>query len=317
MKAIVYSQYGEPEVLQLQEVTKPIPRNNEILIKIKATAVNSADWRLRRADPFAIRLLGGLTKPKLNILGGVFSGEVESAGKDVTGFKVGDKVFGSTDMRFGAYAEYKCMPENGTLALKPENLTFEEAAVIPFGATTALHFLNKANITPGKKVLIVGASGAVGTAAIQLAKHYGAQVTGVCSTANINLVKSIGADKTIDYTKEDFTNSGETYDVIFDTVNTISILGSLKALNKNGLLILSAAGLSEMLKGAWINMTTGYKVLTGVTRQTQEDIKTLKQLAEAGELKPVIDKTYKLEQMAAAHTYAQRGHKKGNVAITI
>lgn len=317
MKAIVYSQYGEPEVLQLQEVTKPVPRNNEILIKIKATAVNSADWRLRRADPFAIRLLGGLTKPKLNILGGVFSGEVESTGKDVTGFKIGDKVFGSTDMRFGAYAEYKCIPENGTVALKPENLTFEEAAVIPFGATTALHFLNKANITPGKKVLIVGASGAVGIAAIQLAKHYGAQVTGVCSTTNINLAKSIGADKAIDYTKEDFTKSGETYDVIFDTVNTISVLGSLKALNKNGLLILSAAGLAEMLKGAWINMTTGYKVLTGVIRQTQEDIKTLKQLAEAGELKPVIDKTYNLAQMVAAHTYAQGGHKKGNVAITV
>jgi NADPH:quinone reductase-like Zn-dependent oxidoreductase len=317
MKAIVYTEYGPPEVLHLTEVEKPLPKHNEMLIKITATAVNSGDWRLRKADPFAVRFFLGLTKPKIHILGGVLSGEIEALGKDVERFKIGDKVFGSTDMRFGAYAEYICMPENATIAFKPNNLTHIEAAVIPFGGTTALHFLQKATIKPGQKMLIVGASGAVGSAAVQLAKFFGATVTGVCSTENIDLVKSLGADKVIDYTKEDFTQNGETYDVIFDTVKTISVSRSLKSLNKKGMMILSAAGISEMLKGFWISMTSDTEILTGVIKITVENMNFLKELIEVGKLKPVIDKIYPLEQMAEAHAYVEKGHKKGNVAITI
>jgi NADPH:quinone reductase-like Zn-dependent oxidoreductase len=317
MKAAVYTQYGQPEVLQVKEVEKPIPRNNEILLRVKATAVNSGDVRLRKADPFAVRFIFGLIKPKINILGSVFSGEVESVGKDVKNFKVGDFVFGHTDMSFGAYAEYKCVPEYGSLALKPANITHSEAAAIPFGGVTALHFIKKANIKPGQKVLIVGASGAVGSAAVQLAKSFGANVTGVCSTANIALVKSIGADKVIDYTQEDFTKNGETYDVIFDTVKTIPVFRSLKSLNKNGIMILSAAGMQEMLQGLWISMTSNKKTLTGVISHKAADIIFLKALIEAGKFKPVIDKTYPLEQIAEAHAYVEKGHKKGNIIINI
>ena len=264
MKAAVYTQYGPPEVLQVKQVEKPTPGKNELLVRIKATAVNSGDWRLRKADPFAVRFIFGLFKPKKNILGSVFSGEIERVGEDVKHFKVGDFVFGHTDMSFGAYAEYKCLSEDTSIALKPSNMTHLEAAVIPFGGVTAWHFIKKAAIKPGQKVLVVGASGAVGSAAVQLAKSLGAHVTGVSSTANMALVKSIGADKVIDYTKEDFTQNGETYDVIFDTVKSISVSRSLKSLTKNGIMILSAAGMPEMLQGAWISMTSSKKVMTGV-----------------------------------------------------
>jgi 2-desacetyl-2-hydroxyethyl bacteriochlorophyllide A dehydrogenase len=317
MKAVIFTQYGSPQVLQIKEVTKPTPKDNEILLSVKATAVNSGDWRLRKADPFAVRFIFGLIKPKINILGSVFSGEVESVGIDVKDFKVGDSVFGHTDMRFGAYAEYICVPEKGSIAIKPVNISHKEAAVIPFGGVTALHFLKKATIQPGQKVLIVGASGAVGSAAVQLAKSYGAEVTAVCSTANITLVKSIGADKVIDYTKEDFTRNGETYDVIFDTVNSISVSRSLRSLAKRGLMILSAAGLPEMLQGLWFSATSNKKILTGVIKHSAEDILFLKKLTENGKYKPLIDKTYLLEQIADAHAYAEKGHKKGNVAIEV
>lgn len=317
MKAAVYTQYGPPEVLQVKHVDKPTPKNNEILLRIKATAVNSGDWRLRKADPFAVRFIFGLIKPKVNILGTVFSGEVESIGEDVKNFKVGDSVFGHTDMSFGAYAEYKCLPENGSVALKPKTISHKEAAVIPFGGVTALHFIKKAKIKPGQKVLVIGASGSVGSAAVQLAKSFGANVNGVCSTANIALVKSIGADKVIDYTKEDFTQNGETYDVIFDTVKAISVSKSIKSLNKNGIMILSAAGMSEMLQGLWIAMTSSKKVMTGVINHTIADIIFLKGLIEDGKLKPVIDRTYSLEQVVEAHAYVEKGHKKGNVAIEV
>ncbi len=317
MKAAVYTQYGPPEVLQIKEVEKPTPKDNEILVRIKATAVNSGDWRLRKADPFAARFIFGLIKPKINIVGSVFSGEIESVGKNVKQFKVGDLVFGHTDMRFGAYAEYICIPENTSIALKPAAISHTQAASIPFGAVTALHFIKKAMIKPGQKVLIVGASGAVGSAAVQLAKSFGASVTGVCSTANITLVKSIGADHVIDYTQEDFTQHGEMYDVIFDTVKAISVSRSLKSLNKNGIMILSAAGMSEMLQGLWISMTSSRKVLTGVISHTAADIIFIKELIEAGKFKPVLDKTYPLEQIAEAHAYVEKGHKKGNVAIEI
>ncbi len=317
MKAIVYTQYGSPEVFQLKEVEKPMIQNNEILLRVKATAVNSGDWRLRKADPFAVRLFFGLMKPKLNILGAVFSGDVESVGKNVTRFKVGDKVFGHTDMRFGAYAEYICLAEHGSLALKPDSLTHAEAAVIPFGGTAALHFIKKAAIQPGQKVLIYGASGAVGSTALQLAKSFGANVTAVCSTGNMDLVKSLGADNVIDYTKEDFTQNGEVYDVIMDTVNKISFSRGIKSLTKSGILILSAAGMSEMLQGFWTSLTSSRKVMTGVISHSAEDLDLLKKLIETGKLKPVIDTTFPLEQMAVAHAYVEKGHKKGNVAISL
>jgi len=317
MKAAVYTQYGSPEVLRVKQVERPLPQKNEILLRIRATSVNSGDWRLRKADPYAVRLFFGLLKPKINILGSVFSGEVESIGEEVKQFKVGDIVFGHTDMSFGSYAEYLSLPEDASIALKPSNISHNEAAVIPFGGVAALHFLKKAKIQPWQKVLVVGASGSVGSAAVQLAKSFGADVTGVCSTANIALVKSIGANKVIDYTKEDFAGNGETYDVIFDAVNAISVSRSMKSLNKNGIMILSAAGMSEMLQGLWISMTSNKRVLTGVISHKAADIIFLKELIEAGKFKPVIDRTYPLEQIAEAHAYAEKGHKKGNIAINI
>lgn len=317
MKVAVYTQYGPPEVLQVKQVEIPTPKKNEILLRIKATAVNSGDWRLRKADPFAVRFIFGLIRPKINILGTVFSGEVESIGEDVKDFKIGDSVFGHTDMGFGAYAEYKCLPENASIALKPANISHKEAAVIPFGGVTALHFIKKAKIKPGQKVLVVGASGAVGSAAVQLAKSFGANVTGVCSTTNITLVKSIGADKVIDYIKEDFTKNGEMYDVIFDAVKAISVSRSIKSLNKNGIMILSAAGMSEMIQGLFISIFSNKKVMTGLISHKAADVIFLKELIESEKLKPIIDRTYPLEQIAEAHAYVEKGHKKGNVAIEI
>lgn len=317
MKAAVYAKYGQPEVLQVKEVDKPVLKDNEILVRIKATAVNSGDIRLRKADPFAVRFIFGFIKPKINILGTVFSGELESIGRNVTKFKIGDAVFGHTDMRFGAYAEYIAVKEDGSVALKPWNFTHAEAAAVPFGGVTAWHFIKKANILPRHKVLIVGASGAVGSAAVQLAKSFGAEVTGVCSTSNIVLVKSLGADKVIDYTKDDFTKNGEVYDVIFDTVKTISVSRSVKSLSNNGKMILSAAGLPEMLLGLWISKTSSKKIMTGVISHTAADILFLKGLVETGKFKPAIDKTYALEQIIEAHAYVEKGHKKGNVIVNI
>jgi len=317
MKAVVYIQYGSPDVLQVKQVEKPTPKKNEILIRIKATAVNSGDWRLRKADPFAVRFIFGLLRPKISILGSVFSGEVESIGDDVNYYKVGDFVFGHTNMSFGSYAEYICMLDNASMAIKPANISHTEAAVIPFGGVTALHFIKKAMIKPRQKVLVVGASGAVGSAAVQIAKSFGADVTGVCGASNIALVKSIGADKVIDYTKEDFTKNGETYDVIFDAVKAIALPRSIKSLNKNGIMILSAAGMSEMLQGLWISMTSNKKVLTGVISHKAEDIAFLKELIEKDKFKSVIDRTYPLEKIAEAHAYVEKGHKKGNVAIEV
>jgi 2-desacetyl-2-hydroxyethyl bacteriochlorophyllide A dehydrogenase len=317
MKAIVYTQYGAPKVLQLREVQKPSPKANEILVRIKATAVNSGDVRLRKADPFAVRLIFGLLKPRINTLGSVFSGEVESTGKLVKRFKVGDRVFGHTNMSFGAYAEYICVPEDSTVAIKPADLSDNEAAAIPFGAVTALHFIKKVRITPGQKVLIVGASGSVGSAAVQLAKSYGAIVTGVCGTSSVDLVKFVGADKVIDYTKEDFTKNGEIYDLIIDTVNTISVSRSLKSLTKNGVMILSAAGMPEMLQGLWISKTSKRRVLTGVISHSQADINFIKELIEAGKFKAVVDRIFPLDQMVEAHTYIEMGLKRGNIGISI
>ena len=317
MKAAVFTKYGPPEVLQIDEVAKPVAKDNEVLVRIKATAVNSGDWRIRKADPFAVRFMFGFTKPRTKILGSVFSGEVESVGKDVKLFKAGDPVFGHTDMHFGAYAEYISVPENGSIAIKPANISHTDAAVIPFGGVTALYFLRKAAIKQGQKVIVVGASGAVGSAAVQLAKSFGAEVTGICSTANTGLVKSLGADKVVDYTKEDFTMNGEIYDVIFDTVNAINVSRSLKSLTENGVMILSAAGPAEMLQGAWVSMTGKKKILTGVIKHTAEDILFLKGLIETNRYKPIVDKAYSLGQIAEAHAYVEKGHKKGNVVIEV
>ena len=317
MKAITYSKYGPPSVLQLSTVNKPIPKDGEILIRIFATAVNSGDWRLRKADPWAVRLFFGLTKPKINILGSVLSGLIEATGNNVTRFKKGDEVFGATGMSFGAYAEYKCLPQEGILAIKPAGIGHEEAATIPFGATTALYFLKKAAIKSGQKVLIYGASGAVGSAAVQLAKSFGAEVTAVAGTSNIELVRSLGADKVIDYKKEDFTTNAETYDVIYETVNKLPFSSSIKCLKKDGTLILGASGLSQQLHGILTSITSSKKVISGLISQKAEDMIFLKELVERGVYMPVVDKTYTLEQMAEAHTYVEQGHKRGNVAITV
>mgnify|MGYP000954423252 CR=1 FL=1 len=318
MKAIIYEQYGSPAVLKLKEVETPLPKDNEVLIRVHATAVNSGNIRLRKADPFAVRFVFGLLSPKIPILGVVLAGEIVTVGKNVKLFKAGDKVYGKTGMDFGAYAEYKCLPENAVLAIKPANLTYEEAAAIPFGGTTALFFLRKANISSGQKVLIYGASGAVGTSAVQLAKYFGAEVTAVCSTGNVAMLQSLGADKVIDYSKEDFSKSGDNYDIILDTVGKSPFKGSVRSLKKNGKYIrVVHMALGPILKGIWISMTSSKKVIGGQIKETAENMVFLNGLIESGKLKAVIDRTYPFEQIIDAHTYVEKGHKKGNVVITV
>jgi NADPH:quinone reductase-like Zn-dependent oxidoreductase len=319
MKAIVCTEYGSPDVLQLKEVEKPTPTDNEILVRIDSTTVNSGDVRIRKADPFAVRLFFGLLRPKIGILGTVFAGEIEAVGKDVNRFKVCDRVFGSTGMSFGAYAEYICLAEEGAVALKPANMTYEEAAAIPFGATTSSIFLrDKGNIQSGQKVLIYGASGALGTAAVQIAKYFGAEVTGVCSTTNLELVKSLGADKVIDYTQEDFTKSGQTYEIVFDTIGKSPFSGCLRSLKEKGVYLKAVhMGLLPILRGLWTSMTSTKKVIGAIAIPRKEDLIFLKDLIEAGKLKSVIDRSYLLEQIAEAHSYVEKGHKKGNVIITV
>ncbi len=318
MKAIVYEQYGSPEVLQLKEVKAPVPKDNEVLIRVHATSVNSGDIRLRKADPFSVRLVFGFIRPKKPILGVVFAGEIEAAGKKVKRFREGDPVYGTTGMSLGAYAEYICLPETGVMAIKPVTLTYKEAAAIPFGGTTALHFLRKGKIQRGQKILIYGASGAVGSSAIQLAKYFGAEVTGVCSTANVALVKSLGADKVIDYKREDFSESDETYDIIFDAVGKSPFSGSIKSLRKNGYYLrVVHLSLSAILRGLWISLTSSKKVIGGQITETAEELIFLNGHIELGHLKPVIDRSYPLEEISEAHSYVEKGHKKGNVIITV
>jgi len=317
MNAAVYENYGGPEVLQIKQIEKPSPDAHQVLIKIHATAANSGDCRLRKADPFAVRFFFGLFKPKWTVLGGVFSGEIEAVGNAVTQFAVGDLVFGSTTMTFGAYAEYLCLPETGPVALKPAGLSHPEAAVLPFGGATALHFLKKANIRPGQKVLIYGASGAVGSAAVQIAKYLGAEVTAVCGPSNLEMVRALGADQVIDYTRTNFSKIGQHFDVVYETVNKAPVAACAAVLKKGGTLILGAAMLGEMLQGSWIAMTRGLQLVAGPTTPNAEAIQFLQKMAETGRLKPIIDKQYPLAQIAEAHRYVEQGHKKGNVAVSM
>ncbi|MFC1929535.1 NAD(P)-dependent alcohol dehydrogenase [Chloroflexota bacterium] len=319
MKAIVYTKYGPPDVLQLQEVEKPTPKDNEILVKVFATTVTSGDTTRRRGDPFISRFFFGLIRPKrkMNILGSEIAGEIEAVGKDVKRLKEGDQIFGLTGWSLGANAEYKCLSEEGVLVIKPANMTCEEAAAIPFGATTALFFLRKGKIQSGQKVLIYGASGSIGTYALQLAKCFGAEVTAVCSTTNLELVQSLGAEKVIDYTEEDFTKSGETYDVIFDAVRKSSFSRSKRSLKKKGFYLSTDIGLALILQMLWTSMIGSKKVISGVASNTSEDLNFLKELIEAGKLIPVIDRRYPLEKIVEAHRYVDKGHKKGNVVITV
>jgi NADPH:quinone reductase-like Zn-dependent oxidoreductase len=325
MKAIVFTKYGKPDVLQLKEVEKPVPKDNEVLIRIYATTVTAEDPKMRSFTfpplmRIPIGIIFGFRKPRKTILGSELAGEIESIGKEVKRFRKGDQVYGYTGLSFGAYAEYKCMPEKGLLAIKPNNFTYEEAASTPNGALTALVFLkNKGNIQSGEKVLIYGASGSVGTAAVQLAKYLGAEVTGVCSTKNLELVKSLGADKVIDYTKEDFTECDETYDIIFDTVGKSSFHRIKGSLNLKGRYLLTEFGFPEILLMLWTSLIGTKKVIGAASNLywNNEYLNFLKELAEAGKITSVIDRCYPLEHADEAHEYVEKGHKKGNVVLTL
>ena len=328
MKAIVCTRYGPPEVLHLKEVEKPTPRDNEVLIRIYATTVTAVDCELRRFNKFPLwiwlpgRIGLGITGPRQKIQGHELSGEIESVGKDVKLFRKGDQVFAATGHSYGAHAEYKCMPEDGALAIKPANMTYEEAAAVPYGGGTALHFLRKTNIQSGHKVLINGAGGSIGTFAVQLARYFGAEVTGVCSTANLELVKSLGAEKVIDYTREDFTKTGLTYDIIFDAVAKSSFSRCKSSLKPGGIYLTTIPSLGVMLQMLWTSKFGRKKAIFAASgfapsSEMAKNLIFLKELIEAGKIKPVIDRRYPLEQITEAHSYVEKGHKKGNVVITV
>jgi NADPH:quinone reductase-like Zn-dependent oxidoreductase len=328
MKAVVWTKYGPPEVLELREVEKPAPKDNEVLIRIHATTVTAGDCEMRSLNfpiylSLPMRLWNGFLKPKTNsIMGTELAGEIREVGKDVKQFKVGDQVFGSAGMGLGTNTEYICLPEEpeeleGGVAIMPANMTYEEAATVPFGGRDALHFLRLGNLQGGQKILINGAGGSIGTFAIQLAKHYGAEVTAVDSTAKLDMLRSIGADHVIDYTKEDFTKSGEIYDVIFDVVGTISFSRSDKSIKQDGTYLLANPIRGQMVRGPWTRMRSSKKVIMQTASGTIEDLIFLRELIEAGTLKTVIDRTYPLEQIVEAHRYVEGGGKLGNVVITV
>ena len=328
MRAIVYTKYGPPEVLQLTEVDKPTPMDNEVLIKIFATTVNFGDLIARNFSPSKfrmplpllpiMRIVFGIRKPRKKILGNEFAGEIEAVGKDVTLFKKGDQVFGYPGQNMGTYAEYRCMPEDGVLALKPTNMSFEEATVIPYGSMMALSLLQKGHIQSGEHILINGASGGIGSAAVQLAKHhFGAEVTGVCGTPRMDFVKSLGADKVIDYTKEDFTQSGEAYDLVFDILNKSSFSHVKHTLKPNGRYLLVSFGMRQLVTMVRTKLLGNKKVICSFASDSPEDLRNVKELAETGKLKAIIDKRFPLEQIAEAHQYIEEGNKMGHIVITV
>ena len=323
MKAVVYTKYGPPEVLQVKDVEKPVPKDNELLIRIHATTVTATECTFRKGEPFISRLFTGLTKPKINTLGEELAGEIEAVGKDVTLFRVGDQVFGTAGPGFGANAKYICLSQDGVLTVKPSNMNYEEAASSVDGFLTALPFLrDKGNIQTGQKVLVYGASGSVGAAAVQVARYFEAEVTGVCSSANVELVKSLGATEVIDYTKEDFTKSGQGFDIIFDTVGKTSFSRCKNSLNQKGIFLEAGIGLGVFSHVLWTSMFGSKKARIAATglRPPNErtiDLIFLKELMESGKIQPVIDRRYPLEQIVEAHSYVDKGHKKGNVVITL
>ena len=327
MKAIVWTQYGSPDVLQLQEVEKPTPQDDEVLIRIVATTVTAGDCEMRGLSgllwyTLLMRAYVGLRKPqRITILGMELAGEIEVAGKDVKRFRPGDQVFAATGFAgLGTYMAYKCLPEEpegGVLVIKPASMTYAEAAAVPVGGLEALHFLRLGNVQRGQKVLINGAGGTIGTFALQLAKHFGAEVTGVDSTGKLEMLRSLGADHVIDYTQENYTQSGETYDVILDMIGRGSFSGSMKSLKQNGRYLLANPRLWQMVRGRWTSMTSSKKVIFGTANPKTEDLVFLKELIEAGKIRSVIDRCYPLEQTAEAHRYVETGHKKGHVVITV
>jgi NADPH:quinone reductase-like Zn-dependent oxidoreductase len=330
MKAIVCTDFGPPEVLKLQEVDKPAPKDNEVLVRVHATTVGYGDLIARdfrhvsSAEfnmPFIFWLLTrvafGLSKPKIRILGGEFAGEVEATGKDVKRFKEGDQVYGYPGQSFGAYAEYLCIPEDGVVAIKPANMTYEEAAAVPSGGMAAYSILTQVGIQSGEKRLINGASGGIGSHAVQIAKYYGAEVTGVCSTPRLEYVRSLGADRVIDYTQEDFTQSGGTYDLIFDVLGRSTFSRCKGSLAEDGRYVLASFKVKQLLQMLWTKLSGTRKVMCVLSPQRPEDLVALKELIEAGKLRSVIDRTYPLEQAAEAHRHVEEGHKKGHVVITV
>ncbi len=331
MKAIVYKEYGPPDVLHLEDIAKPAPKENEVLVRIHASSVGYGDILARKFKdvspsefnmPFPLwfitKFYFGLNEPKVTILGSEISGVIEAAGKDVTRFKAGDPVFGYLGQSMGGYAEYICLPENAVLAIKPANMTYEEAAVVPMGAIMALHLLReKGNIQPGHKVLINGASGGIGSAAVQIAKSYGAEVTGVCGTARLEFVKSLGADKVIDYTKQDFTRSGETYDLIFDVLGRSSFPDTKSSLKENGRCLYASFKSRQLLQMLSTSISGSKKVICALAPGGLEDLLSAKELIEAGKIKSIIDKSFPLEQTAQAHRYVEDGHKKGHIVISV
>jgi NADPH2:quinone reductase len=319
MKAIIYKKFGSPSVLELLDIEKPIPEPNEVLIKVFASSVTSADCMMRRGDTVLSRILLGLFKPakKFQILGTEFSGRVEAVGSKVKKFKSGDEVYAFRGFGTGCYAQYKCMNENGSIAIKPSNMDFPEAATIVDGATTALFFLKeKANIQKGQKILINGASGSIGTFAVQLAKYFEAEVTGVCGTKNIELVKSLGADKVVDYTKEEFTTTGETYDIIFDTVGKSSFAHCKKVLKSNGKYISTVMTFKVVLQ-SFLTRFGKKRVIFAMSLNKSDALIFIRTLIEEGKLKTIIDRKYPLEELPDAHEYVEKGHKHGNVVIIV
>ncbi len=324
MKAIIHTKYGPAEELQLREVDKPVPRDNELLIKIHASTVTSSDCNVRNQTfvpglfRLPVRMQLGLIKPKNPILGFDLAGEVEAVGKQVTRFKAGESIFGTTEPAYGAHAQYICLTEDGALAAKPANMTYQEAATFPVIANTALHFIRDlGDVQAGQQVLINGASGGIGTFAVQLAKYYGAEVTGVCSARNVELVKSLGADQIIDYTRQDFTQTGQTYDVIFDAVAKSSFARCKDSLKKNGIYLITVPTLAVLFQMQRTARGEGKQVKIGGAPARLDNLLVLKELIEAGQLRTVIDRTYPLEQTAEAFRYVEKGHKTGNVVITV